>query len=60
MFFEHLRRVIFLEIILFILLTIDDLLFVYTQNFLFLIPSIFDIFGIAYGFAYLYYEYHNR
>ena len=57
MFSEHLRNVIFLEIILFILLILDSLLFVVSQNILFLIPIFIDIFGIVFGFAYLYRKY---
>lgn len=57
MFSEILHRVIFIEIVLFILLIINTLLFVYTQSFTFIISISFNIFGIAFVFAYLIIQY---
>ena len=60
MFSEILRRVIFLEIFLFITLIINVLLFVFTQSFISIVCLVLNIFIMAYGFAILYIEYQRR
>lgn len=58
MFIEILHRVIFMEIVLFIFLIINALLFAFTQNPRCLMSIIFICFGIAFGIAYLIIQYH--
>lgn len=57
MFSELLHKVITLEIILFIFLIINTLLFLYNQSFISIICLNLNIFLMACGFAYLYIEY---